>query len=166
MSRIQFTGTGQLRWLVTLSSVTAPTVAQITAGVNLTQWLRQDGLKRSVSGNTIDIADASSLYNTTDAGTRDGSFSATFYRDTVSGSDTAWTTLPDLTRGFFVVAPFGFSGAGTGTSKLPVANDRCEVWPGVIISRAPEDEGKDKVETFLVNFGVTSTPELSAVVAA
>lgn len=167
MSRIQFTGTGQLRFVPTIANIAAPTVAEITAGTNLTVLLRQDGLKRSVSGNTVDTADASSLYNTNDAGTRDGSFSATFYRDTVAGTDIAWTTLPDLTRGYFVVAsPAGFSGAGTGTLKLPVAADRCEVWPIVIISRAPDDEGKDKAMTFTVNVGVTTTPNLSAVVAA
>jgi hypothetical protein len=165
VSRIQFTGTGQLRFVPTIANIAAPTVAEITAGTNLTGWMRQDGLKRSVSGNTIDIADASSLFNTTDAGTRDASFSITFYRDTVSGSDTAWSTLPDLTRGYFVVAPFGFTGAGSGTSKAPLATDRCEVWPIVIISRAPEDEGKDKAETFMVNVAVTTTPNLTAVVA-
>lgn len=165
MSRIQFTGTGQIRWVTTLSSITAPTVAQISAGVNLTQWLRQDGLKRSSSTNTVDTADASNLFNTTDIGTEDGSFSATFYRDTVSGSDTAWSTLPKGTRGFWVVAPFGFSGAGTGTNKAPLAGDRCEVWPAAISSRSPDDEGKDKAETFTSNSAVTSPPELSAVVA-
>ena len=165
MSRIQFTGTGQIRVVTTITNTAAPTVAEIGAGTNLTAWMRQDGLKVSVSGNTIDIADASSLFNTTDAGTRDASFQVTFYRDTVSGSDTAWTVLPDLTRGYFVIARFGFTGAGVGTSKAPLAGDRCEVWPMVVTSRAPEDEGKDKAETFIVTASITTAPNLSAVVA-
>lgn len=165
MSRIQFSGTGQIRFVPTIANVAAPTVAEINAGTNLTAFLRQDGLKRSVSGNTIDTADASSLFNTTGLGTRDASFSVQFYRDTVGGSDTAWTVLPDGTLGYFVVAPHGFTGAGVGTAKAPLATDRCEVWPMGVTSRAPDDEGKDKAETFTVNAAITVTPNLSAVVA-
>lgn len=164
MSRLQFTGTGQIRWVTTIANIASPTVAEITAGVNLTAWMRQDGLKRSSSANTVDTADASNLFNTQDIGTEDGSFSVTFYRDSVSGSDTAWSTIPKGTRGYWVIAPFGFTGSGTGTSKAPLAGDRCEVWPAAISARAPEDEGKDKAETFMSTTAITTAPNLSAVV--
>lgn len=161
MSRLMFPGTGKVRWVTTLSSTTAPTATQINAGVDLTPWLRQDGLNRSVTGALTDVADARDTYDRTDIGTYSASLEVTFLRDSTAASDTAFTTLQRGTRGFFVVAPFGWTaGATTAT-----AADRCEVWPAVVSSLGADAEGKEKAQVIKVTFGVYDAPVLNAVAA-
>lgn len=162
MARLMFPGTGKLRWVTTLSSITAPTVAQINAGVDLTPWLRQDGLNRSMSGNETDVADARDTFNRSDIGTYDAQCEVTFLRDSVAADDDAFTTLARGTRGYLVIAPMGWAtGAVTAT-----AADRCEVWTAVVSSRGPEAEGANKAQVLKVIFALPDAPVLDAVVAA
>lgn len=161
MSRLMFPGTGKLRWVTTLSSTTAPTAVQINAGVDLTPWLRQDGLNRTVTANETDTADARDTFNRSDIGTYDATCEVTFLRDSVAGTDTAFTTLPRGTRGFLVVAPFGWAGAATTAT----AADRCEVWTGVVTALGPETEGANKAQVIKVTFALPDAPVLNAVVA-
>lgn len=164
MSRIQFSGTGQLRFLPAVANTAAPTTTEIAAGTNVTAWLRQDGLKRSVVGSMVAVENAAEAFNSSDIGPIDCALWATFYRDSVSGSDVAWNVLVKGTYGYFIVAPFGFSGAGVGTSRAPADGDRCEVWPVGIATRSPDDVGKDSAQLFTIVTAVTEPPNLSAVV--
>jgi hypothetical protein len=162
MPRIQFTGTGKLYFCTTISNTAAPTVAQVSAGVNLTGFLRQDGLDRSEDGALVDTATAADLFDTTDIGTSSAKLELTLYRDTVTADDDAWAALPKGTRGYLVVAPFGFSGA----SGVPAAADRCEVWQIAVSSRSMAPIGKDTAQTFKVTCAVPSAPVMDSVVAA
>jgi hypothetical protein len=156
-----FPGTGKIRWVTTLSSVSAPTATQINAGVDLTPWLRQDGLNRTVTGNETDTADATDTFNKTDVGTYDATLEVTFLRDSVGASDTAFTTLPRGTRGYLVVAPMGWaSGAATAT-----AADRCEVWTAVVTAAGADSEGPNKAQVFKVTFALPAAPVINAVAA-
>ncbi len=161
MARLMFPGTGKIRWVTTLSSVTAPTAVQINAGTDLTPWLRQDGLNRSMSGNETDVADARDTFNRSDIGTYDAQLEVTFLRDSDEDNDDAFTLLPRGTRGYMVIAPFGWATGGLDA----VALDRCEVWPAVVSSRGPEAEGANKATVVRVIFALPDTPELEAVVA-
>jgi hypothetical protein len=161
MSRLMFPGTGKVRWVPTLSSVTAPTAVQINAGIDLTPWLRQDGLNRSITGALTDVADARDTFDRTDLGTYSATLEVTFLRDSVAGADTAFSTLQRGTRGFFIVAPFGWAGAATTAT----AGDRCEVWPAVVSSLGAEAEGKEKAQVIKITFGVPDAPETNALVA-
>jgi hypothetical protein len=158
-----FPGTGRIKFVTTLTSTTAPSVAEINAGVELTGFLRQDGLNRTMTGNTTDIADATDTFDKTDAGTFAATFEATFLRDSVNGSDTAFSTLVRGTRGYFVIAPFGFTGAGT--PKAALAADRCEVWTVVVTSLSPDTEGPNKAQIVKVTCALPATPVLNAVAA-
>jgi hypothetical protein len=161
MSRLMFPGTGKLRWVTTLSSTSAPTATQINAGVDLTPWLRQDGLSRTMTGAVTDVADARDTFDRTDLGTYSAALDVTFLRDSTAAADTAFSTLTRGTRGFLVVAPFGWaSGATTAT-----AADRCEVWTVVVSSLSPEAEGKEKAQVMKVTFACPDAPILNAVVA-
>jgi hypothetical protein len=161
MARLMFPGTGKIRWVTTLSSTTAPTAVQINAGVDLTPWLRQDGLNRTVTANETDTADARDTFNRSDIGTYDASLEITFLRDSVSASDTAFTTLPRGTRGYLVVAPFGWDEEGL----TAVALDRCEVWTAVVTALGPESEGANKAQVMKTTFALPDAPVLNAVVA-
>lgn len=162
MARLMFPGNGKIRWVTTLTSTTAPTVAQVTAGVDLTPWLRQDGLNRTITSALTDVADARDTFDRTDIGTYSATMEITFLRDSVEGNDDAFTTLTRGARGYMIVAPFGF----TGVAGAPLATDRVEVWPCVVSSRGPEAEGKEKAQVIKITFGLYDSPELEAEVAA
>src|SRR5437016_10427934 len=106
MARLMFPGTGKIRWVPTVTVKAAPTAAEVNAGVDLTPWLRQDGLNRTMTGALTDVADARDTFDRTEIGTYGSTLEVTFLRDSVAANDTAFTTLPRGTRGFLAVAPF------------------------------------------------------------
>lgn len=161
MARLMFPGTGKIRWVSTLSSLTAPTAVQINAGVDLTPVLRQDGLNRTVTSNTTDVADARDTYDRVDIGTYSATLEVTFLRDNVAAEDDAFTTLTRGTRGYMVIAPFGWATGGL----TAVAADRCEVWPAVVSAIGPQGEGPNTAQVVQITFAVYDAPELAAVVA-
>lgn len=161
MARIGSTGNIQLHYVATIADISAPTVAEIAAGVDLTEQLLRDGLSLPQSGNTVDVAGAASKYNATDAGTYGGDpITASFFRDSVAASDDAWDALPRGTRGYFVVSRF------EGSDQALAAADRVEVWPIVVISRSNRDIEQDGAYRFDVTCGVPTEPDDDAVVAA
>jgi hypothetical protein len=161
MARLMFPGTGKLRFVPTLGSKTTPTAAQINAGVDLTRWLRQDGLNRAVTGNTTDVADATDTFDKTELGTYSANVEITFLRDSEAVNDVAFNTLQRGTRGYIVVAGGGWTGGGT----TAVAGDRCEVWDVVVSSTGAEAEGPNKAQVFKVNFATPDAPVVNAIVA-
>lgn len=169
MSRIQFRGTGALVWCATIASKTAPTAAEINAGVRLTLQLTNDGLDTPKSGKTIDIADASDLFDKTAPGSFGGNNGKlTFYRDTKSSLDLAWSTLPDGAVGYLLVARFGLAQDATGKgtpSGTATAGDRCEVWPSTVISRSPAAIADGKAQVFDCDVAFQDSPATDAVVA-
>ena len=156
MARIQFTGTGKLYFVTTIAAPAAPTVAEITAGTELTPFLRQDGLNRSQDSGLVDTATAASLFETTDIGTRSAKLELTLYRDSVAADDDAWAALPIGTRGYLVVLPFGG----------PLAADRCEVWKIAVANRSMSAIAKDAAQVFTCSCAVVAQPVDDALVAA
>lgn len=171
MARIQFTGTGSVLFVTAVADKDAPTTTELGgSAVKLTPYLTRDGLKTPATGNTIDLSDASSLFNKTGPGSYGGDAAElTCFRDTKSANDLAWTTLAQGTSGFLVVARFGWaqdttSGKGTN-SGTPTAADRCEVYPVTVISRAMSDTADNEASKFTVNLAITDEPAFDAVVA-
>lgn len=161
MSRIGSTGNIKLFYLPSVADPDAPTLAEIAAGVNLTDYLLRDGLSRPKSGNTIDVAGAATKYNATDAGTYGGdAWTVSFFRDSEAADDDAWDTLPRGTRGWWLVLPFD------GSDVAAAAGDRGECAEMVVISRSERDIEQDGAYRFDVSSGVPSEPEDDAVVAA
>lgn len=140
------------------------TLAQLTAAVNLTDWLLRDGLNTPLDGNTIDVAGAANRYNATDAGTYGGQpITTSWFRDSDEAQDDAWDTLPRGTRGVFVIARFGH----VGESLEPLeAGDRVELWPFVVISRNHMGIEQDAPYRFTTSCAVPYPPNDDAVVIA
>lgn len=160
MARKQFTAEGRVWFVTTIANTSAPTVAEINAGTDLTPFLRRDGLSTPNSGTTIDIADASSQFNKTAPGNRGGDASVlNMYRDSVTGSDTAWSTLVELTAGHIVVRRFG------GSTVAPAIGNKVEVYKGTVINREMAQIGDNDPQRFTVMFSVEEAPVLSATVA-
>lgn len=142
----------------TVASVSAPTVANITAAVNLTPYVIS--INASSRGNTVPTPSFDSLFETSIAGTVQATFDADFYRDDTA--DLAWSTLPRATNGFFIISRFG----GGGAEHKPIAADVVEVWPVLIVSRTMANMSNNTVLTFTASGSVPVEPVEDAVVAA
>lgn len=165
MARITSTGILQLHWVPTISNQAAPSVAEIGAGVDLTGYLRRDGLKTPLAGSAVDGADMGSRYNKTGRGSFGGSpISVVCYRGSNGAGDPAdddaWDTLTPDTDGFLVVARHGGSSSGA-----LAATDTVEVWPIEVISREMMDTADNEYQKFTATCAVPSEPTLEAVVA-
>ncbi|WP_329177804.1 phage tail tube protein [Streptomyces sp. NBC_01477] len=171
MPRYGTTGNIAVLFAETIVNMAAPTVAELTAAVNLTHHMTRDGLKTPSTGNTIDAGDAGSRFNATAPGTYGGDAAEyTGHRDSKTAADLAWTTLEAGTSGFLVVARAGFhqnatSGLGS-PDGTPTVADRCGVYPVTVISRAEADTADNETDKFTAQMAITATPVQDAVVAA
>lgn len=144
--------------VATLTDISAPTAAQVSAATDVTGLLIS--LNASSRGNSVPTPTFDSLFETSTAGTSSATFDADFYRD--DENDTAWELLPRGTHGYFIVSRFG----GTGTGNKPVATDVVEVWPVQVTSRTMANMSNNTVLTFTVSCAVNREPAEDAVVAA
>ncbi|MEV4437483.1 hypothetical protein AB0K09_00450 [Streptomyces sp. NPDC049577] len=174
MARYGSTGKIAIVFAPAVADTAAPTVAEITAGTNLSDYITRDGLKTPSSGNTIDASDIGSRFNKTAAGTYGGDAAEiTAHRGSKgggSGDDKAWTTLTQDTVGFLVIGRPGLgqnATTGIGTKAGPAtAGDRVEVYPVTVISRAMADTGDNETAKFTASMAITGEPAQDAVVAA
>ncbi|MFB7739569.1 hypothetical protein ACFC08_35520 [Streptomyces sp. NPDC056112] len=171
MARYGSTGRIAIVIAPTVVNPKAPTIAEIAAGVNISDWVTRDGLKTPSSGNTIDASDIGSRFNKTAPGTYGGdALEITAHRDSKKTNDKAWTTLEPDTSAFAIVARSGLgqdTTTGLGTKEGPaIASDRVEVFPITVISRAMNDTGDNETSKFTASLAITGEPEQDAIVAA
>lgn len=136
-----------------LTDPTEPAASEITSdGVDLTPYLREWDFPES--GNTIDIADASSSFNKTAPGTFGGDTGTlTCYRGSEPGDDdAAWETLTRGTRGYFVERLFG------GSDAPATAGDIVSVYEGTVISSALQRRARNEALTFVVSVSIEEEP--------
>ena len=158
MSRQGFTGNGRLDYVASISDPTAPTVAELNAGVPLTNHLVRDTLATPMSASTLDASDSSARQNKTAPGNYGGDpVTATFHRDSVSGEDDAWSTLVPDAEGFLVIRRFG------GSDTAWAAAQKVEVYPGSVNTRVMASG--DQTQRFDLNW-TTDGVEQDATVAA
>lgn len=131
--------TVEISYVATIAVPTAPTAAELNAGVDLTAFVVPGGLDLPFPGETVDASDLSSRQRKQAPGMYGGNEGTlTFHRDKVFANDTAWVTLPPGTDGFFVVAPRGLATPGT----FAIA-DRVDIYPMEVITRDPSNLAAD-----------------------
>lgn len=158
MARRGYTEEIRVAFVATIASPAAPTVAELTAGVNLTPFLRRNGLSRPQTGNTIDASDLASRQNKQAAGTYGGdSWTVRAYRDDTA--DTAWDTLEPGTDGYLVVRNFG------GSGEAFAAADEIEVAPITVVSRSAADTADNEMQSFEAALAITGDIEYATVAA-
>jgi hypothetical protein len=150
----------KVHWVPTISSVTAPTEAEIAAGTELTPFITPAGINLPDEGSEADASDLSSERDKSVPSTVGGNPEAECYRDDTT--DTAWTTLTRGTSGYLVVARFG----GSGTDNAIQATDEVEVWTVRVSSRNPVRVARGETQRFQSVFTVEADPEYSATVAS
>lgn len=159
MSRQTPDGLIKLYWVTTLSSMTSPTLVQITAGVALHGFLAPAGINLPDEGSEADASDLGSERDKSVPSTVSGNPEAEFWKD--SSADTAWTTLARGTTGYLVVAIFG----GTDTGAALKAGDKVDVWPCRVSSRNLSRVARGEAMRFTAMFAVSSGPYYASTVA-
>lgn len=96
-------GNIKVAWVPTIATVTAPSAAELTAGVDITPLLTPDGLTTDASTAVVDLSSLASTTNTEGAGRVSWSLMLKFKRKVVLAEDIAYTTLVYRALGYIVV---------------------------------------------------------------
>jgi hypothetical protein len=158
MSRIVFEENTTIWFVASISNVNSPTAAEINAGVNLTSWCPKDGLKFGVTNNKVPIGAIDTAFDAEIQGSWGAELTFDFFRD--DSADTAYTTLPRKTNGYFVIRPWG-----AAPTAVAAAADKVSVWPVQTGQRIPNDSAANENQRFTCECAVTSTPNLGTTVA-
>ena len=144
-------------WVPTISNIQAPTVAQIGAGTEYTSFTPVDGVNIGGNRNNASQAMLGGAFVTEEPGTWGTTLEITFVRDDTA--DTAWDFFAGgyKTAGYIVLRR-----VGTGAIA---AGNKVEVYP--VRTHEPQmlASAENEYSKFTVQFAVTATPALEAVVA-
>lgn len=151
-------GMTKVSWVPTIADVSAPTVAELTAGTDITTLLTKDGLNISLSQNTVDNSSLAETFDAQVVGSWGGSVSLTFKRD--GATDTAWDLFTYGETGYVVVR------RGEAYDGAFAASDKLEVYPAQAGEPIPNATAANQQATATVTMAVTAQPDLHAVAAA
>jgi len=150
MTRFMRKGKTKVFWVLTIASTSAPTAAEINAGVILHTQL-EDISGFLFKNNPIDTPDMGQTLVTKVSGedTLDDSSMGFYEDDTTNPISTA---LAKGTNGFVVIFYKGIAGAS------PAAADKAEVWPVQVASNARNYTTDNKAADYTVMFTNTAAP--------
>jgi hypothetical protein len=159
MARLVFDGNYLVAFLDTApADVDAPTVAEITAGTDLTHFIPKDGFKSGVSNNRVSGGSLDESFMDESMGTWTSQLSIDYYLDKVTASNTADDTFVRGTSGAVVAI---WDGGGNA------AGSKCYVWPDVECGTpVPADTAENARQKKTAEFAVREEPSFNAVVAA
>jgi len=157
MARYVYEGKTDVWWVVTIASKTAPTAAEINAGVNLTSFVAKDGVATNFNKNNVDSATIAESFNSQIVGSFGSDLELTMFRDDTA--DTAWNLCVYGTNGFVVLR----RGVTSGTTA--VAAQKVEVFPAQMHEPTVDNSSQDTQVRFIETFAVTSQPAQKATVA-
>lgn len=155
MSRLPFDGKYKVYWLDTApADPTAPTVAEITAGTDMTSFIPKDGFKSGMSNNRISGGSLDELFMDESMGTWSSQLSIDFYLDDTT--NTAHDTFVQGATGAVVAI---WDGGGN------VAGSKCFVWPDVECGQPViADTAENARQKATAEFAVRQAPEPAATV--
>ena len=160
MARLASEGNVKVWKVPTVTDTAAPTVAEITAGTDLTPLVPTSGVDIQWTHNNASIAMLDESFVAEVVGTESATITLTGLRD-----DTSDDFFDAFSRGdnfYLVVFRFGVSGAGGD----PASGDVCEVYPGQSHRPAPMPPAENEFQQAMVTIAVTDTPSVDSAVAA
>lgn len=160
MADLLANGMVKVTWVPTIANISAPTVAELTAGTDLQCLITADGLNITGETASVDNTALCSDNDTTDAGSVSYSIELTCKRKDSTVEDVAWTTLIYRALGYLVVR------RNAPQADAYAANDDVEVYSarcGEPIMNPPE---RNTPQTFVVTLFNHSSVDTRAVVAA
>jgi hypothetical protein len=145
-------------WTVpAISNTSAPTAAEMNAGVRLTTFIRSD-VTTDFSGNLVENGTLASAFNSTVAGTYGGGLNTLTSVLRNNTADTAWDALPRGTAPYLAVQ----SGVSTGTSWAS-GDVIDQLYAIEVVARKPT-LSRDGLVTFDADFAITTDPVYGATV--
>lgn len=157
MARYVYEGKTDVWWVTTIASKTAPTVAEINAGVNLTNFVAKDGVSTNFNKNNVDSATIAETFNSQIPGSYGSDLELVMFRDDTA--DTAWNLCVYGTNGYVVLR------RGVATGAAVAAAQKVEVFPASMHEPTVENAAQDTQVRFVETFAVTSAPAQKATVA-
>jgi len=145
-------------WVPTITTKTAPTVAEITAGTALTAEIAEVNGFEFVN-QLIETPDMASTFTSKITGGDSIDDSSIVFYQKKTGTDTIKAALAKGNVGHVVIFDRGTAGANAA------AADKCEVWPAVVASNSNQYTADNEAAKFNVVFACTD-PKVDATVAA
>ena len=109
MSRYVYEGKSNVYWATSIANKNAPTVAEITAAVALTNFVAKDGVAVNITTNNVDSATIAETFDAQLVGSYGRDLQVTMFRDDTA--DTAWNLCVYGTNGYLVIDRVRASGA-------------------------------------------------------
>jgi hypothetical protein len=154
MADYGFDGMIKVGWVPTIADISAPTVAELTAGIDLEDHLVPDGLSTPSDTAEIDNSKLSSTFNTAVVGRRNfNGLSVTYVRGSDSGAQEVEDALVYQAAGYLVVR------RDVVASTAWAAAQTVEVYPAQAKQPAPADPAENTLQTVQVGFTLTSEPQ-------
>lgn len=160
MARLTPDENSKIHIVDSISSPAAPTIGEIGAGTEVTEFLTPAGFDTPEEGNDADTSSIASAHDLSVPATISGQPSGEFYHD--DASDDAWDAMARLTVTNIVISRFG----GSGTDNAIAIGDEVEVWPVRVSSRSNARITRGEALRFVAQFAKSGAPTLVATVAA
>ena len=144
-------------WVPSLSSISAPPAAEITAGTRLSPFMTKDGLDIPFQQNTIDNADLEDTFDAKAVGTWGGDITLTLKRN--NSADTVWNLAVYGTAGNLVVR------RGVAVATAIAAGQKVAVYPGQMHEPVPMSTATNERDKFKLVIAITDQPNQKATVA-
>lgn len=157
MARKVYEGRHNVYFATSVANKAAPTVAEITAAVNITPFVAKDGISPNFSTNNVDSATIAETFDAQIPGSYGADLELTLFRD--DSADTAWNLWVYGTNGFLIIDRNNVSGV------LPSVGNKVEVWPGAMHQRVMENSAANTQQRFKGKFPCSSAPNDNATVA-
>jgi hypothetical protein len=151
-----FDGMVRVAFVPAIANIAAPTVAELTAGVDLEGRLRPDGLATPSDTGRIDNSKLRSTFGTEIVGRRSFSgISVTYVRGPESDEEATEVeeALTYRAVGFLVIRRDKLATAAW------TAADRVEVYPVQVAQPNPANPGPDALQEVEVGFALTAEPK-------
>ena len=156
MARFVYEGRTNVYWVTTIATDSTPSLTEIQAGVDLTNFVAKDGVAVNINTNNVDSATIAETFDAQVVGSWGADLQLTMFRD--DAADTAWTTCVYGSNGYLVIDRFNPSGTDPGNG------DKVEVWPAEMHQPSPQNSAANTQVRFVESFAVTGQPYLSATV--
>ncbi|OKI22203.1 hypothetical protein [Streptomyces sp. CB03911] len=152
-------GKTRVVWLPSISSLTAPTAAELNAAADFTQRITPDGLKKDPTTASVDTGSIASRTDTEEVGRVKWDIEVTFKIGTTPTDQLPYTTLTLGTHGFMVCRhDIDFETAFA-------AGQVVEVYPVACGQRARKAAAANEVSKFMSPMKLTAAASIDSVVA-
>lgn len=153
-------GMTRVAWASTLANIHAPTVAELSASMDLTPRLTPDGLQTNPTTADVDTGSLASVTDTNEVGRVSFDNMLTYKRGTTPQEDAPYSTLVYGVHGYLVVR------RGIAYTTDWAVGQQVEVYPSVCGERVNVAPAKNEVSKVQSPLKLTAQQDSNALVAA